>query len=882
MNKHSHDNSPSRQIKLGDFSANTQSSLDTQSILKLCNEASFKEKNLHQRLTLIFSHLTDAILKHNGSVFLLPTLVKFFKEIKEKDILPHAHMAYYELWLNQFSGLSHEDNYKIRAKIAGKYLPRDFYQTYFPIGQNKTYFGSHIVTAHSSPDLDTTVASFWGWIDAFAARVSEGLHHWNVPGGAPNYQVEFKLIFDEIFSTHLFPFCAKHKTSLQVTSLELITQKGLLKRSIDSSSLAIDLEKTNQAVVLVDHEGYFKGDWRTQDVEGVRQVVMLVNQTLRHFENNFQSQLISLFARSDLKKEDLTDFVSRMLMMSIQEAETLKDISDQQRKHVSDYLKYILGVESGYDATINDVAEGLSQIHIQDFSQFINLIKSDIFTKLFDKSGHLIASRSDLFTTLDQVIVSLDKAIRSARHFVDQLKVSLEIKSKVFGYKPHFVSEKADTEELRAKMGNNSYLTVTMTDEEGLLPIGVIYAQDLYKPILGTVTLRDFCNREETKVPSYLEVISVVDHHKSQLSGSTPSTVYISDAQSSNVLTANLSFKLNDQVSTAGMTREQILDQLEKIDIKTASNSLRRVYRRLLQKLEALDKRGHFYVDPSREYIEYQHFLYAILDDTDMLSKISRADVECVKDLINRMKTLALQEEVEVVHFDDISESEDFVASAGARLLRNADLFSITQKIYKHKEHFIDEVIEKAAKQNDTLFFADTKEQNGCVRVGQFKLYPINFSTFKECSNELKQAFIDESRKVSERKKEVDFHIYMISTLAGLEGLFDGKVPKIEHEDEVWLYVPKNSETGLAHLRSFLNNFCASNGAKKALRSCELINCDDAVDEIIDSSLLTQIQVKKEKVHLDLNDALIVIKVLPGSMNSRKAMITPFLPKLLV
>ncbi len=59
---------------------------------------------------------------------------------------------------------------------------------------------------------------------------------------------------------------------------------------------------------------------------------------------------------------------------------------------------------------------------------------------------------------------------------------------------------------------------MTITDKEGkLIPLGVVHSHDLHQTILGTVTLRDFCNREETKIPSYFEVISVIDHHKSNL-----------------------------------------------------------------------------------------------------------------------------------------------------------------------------------------------------------------------------------------------------------------------------------------------------------------------------------------------------------------------------
>lgn len=262
-----------------------------------------------------------------------------------------------------------------------------------------------------------------------------------------------------------------------------------------------------------------------------------------------------------------------MLQMKLEDAEPFKDLSDRQRKHVEDYLKQVLNVSEGLQATIKDMAKGFADIKMTSFETFVKLVQGQLIETLFDKSGELIASRTQLFQTLDQIIQALDEAIHFARRYVDQLKISLDIKTKVFGYKPQHVQEKADVEELRSKMGNSSYLTVTAMDDKGHVPIGVIYASDLYRPILGTVTLRDFSNRDETKVPSYLEVISCVDHHKSHLSNTVPATMYITDAQSSNTKVAELAFMVNDRSSTGGMTKTEILKQLDEIDLKEASAS---------------------------------------------------------------------------------------------------------------------------------------------------------------------------------------------------------------------------------------------------------------------------------------------------------------------
>ncbi len=47
-----------------------------------------------------------------------------------------------------------------------------------------------------------------------------------------------------------------------------------------SRLLIIDHEREQNAIVLIDEKGYYLGDWRNFDVEGVRQVIMLLNSCL--------------------------------------------------------------------------------------------------------------------------------------------------------------------------------------------------------------------------------------------------------------------------------------------------------------------------------------------------------------------------------------------------------------------------------------------------------------------------------------------------------------------------------------------------------------------------------------------------------------------------
>ena len=181
-------------------------------------------------------------------------------------------------------------------------------------------------------------------------------------------------------------------------------------------------------------------------------------------------------------------------------------------------------------------------------------------------SGSLIENRPKIFHYLQKIITGLDSAIQSVRKFVERLDVALQIKTEVFGDLPQYVNYRADVDEIKSKMGSHTHLSVTSTDEDGkLIPLGIVHANDLHKPMLGTVTLRDFCNREETKIPSYFEVISVIDHHKSSLQTASAPLAIIADTQSSNVLCAEMAFAINDRFGTGGMGKNRSMPKLQNL-----------------------------------------------------------------------------------------------------------------------------------------------------------------------------------------------------------------------------------------------------------------------------------------------------------------------------
>ncbi|MBS0629803.1 MAG: hypothetical protein JSS30_06220 [Verrucomicrobia bacterium] len=865
---------------LGDFVLSAYRFENLDEIFRQFKTQEFSRFNHKQKSDLVNRALLELIVKAPDT-FLLIAILEYLDKIARENVIINYLLTSFELWLNQFSGLTAEENYNVRGKIVGKRIPRDEYQLLFPVGMGKIHPGSHYVTAHASPDLDTTVASFWGWVDAFAARVSEGIHIWNVPGGAPQSSIEVALLFYHIFGQSVFGHLAKTRSTLALSSLELMTQRGVINQLTNQSSLMIDHERAQKAIILVDQGGYYLGDWRNFDIEGIRQVILLLNNCLRWFESNLHIGLIALFAQQNLSKGDFPKFVDKAFELKIRDCDPAREFNEKQVRHMESYLRKVLNIGQGLNATFAEFARGIQSCGLPLFQEWIDRVRGLEQSALFDNKGKLIENRPQIFHHLEELIGQLDQAIQSIGSYTERLDVALKIKSEVFGYLPQVVSYRDEVEELRSKMGNYHYLTVTSSDEEGkMLPLGVVRSRDLFQPILGTVTLRDFCNRDETKIPSYLEVISVIDHHKCTLQTSISPVVYLSDAQSSNTVVAQLAFSINDQYSTSGMTAKEIEEQINEVKKDLSSASSKRILQKLLKSLQAASSTQTYFIDPLREFVEYLHFLYAILDDTDLLTKVSRRDVEIVAELLNRLKSLMEGKIVEIIHLDDIKRDDTYVQNAASRILHNADMYSLYRKIYLAKEQLVEENFLLCAQGKESSIFVDTKLQNGCARVGQSKLFANNFASFKVHADKLREIWIQQSEDFFTERREYDFYLHMISTVPGAEDLFTGSDKKLASQDEIWLWIPM-TEQSIEHLKSFLNEFRASPQILEMQKdiTLEFIGPNGhELHKIFNESFLhAPHKITNEHAKYSLS----IIRFPAGKINSRKAMISPYLPNLI-
>ncbi len=825
----------------------------------------------YQRIEEVNRTLLEFIQKEKSPCFLLGAVLDFISRIDQDGILERYTMSGFELWLNQNSQLSFEENLKIRGKIVGKWIERNDYQSFFPIGMGKVYEGTHFVTAHKSPDLDTTIASFWGWVDAFGARVGDSLHIWNLPGGPPASQIEIQWLFSDYFGSCVFTHLAKTKTALSLSGKDLMTQKGMSLKSLTDSIVDADHEPSRPAVVMVDQERRYLGDWRSFDVERVRQVIIMLSSCLRWFENHLHLHMVSLFAKQTVRWEEIEPWFSHLFSTRLEDCDPAREFSAKQRKEVFDFIVQVLGLSQGLAVSFEHLGVCLAKLADVPFSgsnQFIQTVR-----RLFDGKGNLIENRTDLFSFLEITIRELHEALLKVRVRLEKLDIALQTKERVFGRLPTFVTLRSEVEEIRQKIGSYVSLTVTYEDHQQMFPAGVIHAATMRKQILGTVSLRDFCNRDEMGIPSYLDVISVIDHHKSQLQTYTPPFAIISDAQSSNSLVAKQAFEINDRYSSRGQSLESIEKQIQLL-MKDPSQRSHRLIQRLLQKQAACLQKHSFFVDEEREYTEYLHFLYGILDDTDLLSKVSYADVECVASLLNRLKSIAETKEVEVISLDDLPRDHQFPKKAAIRILQNEEMYSLYRKAYEHREKEVAEQIRLVSLRKMSHFFDDTKEQNGCCRIGQAKIFATNVSLFHKEAGNIRSVWIDSAQRVFKEKPEIVLHIQMISTIVSAKEVFSGALGQYSHKDEMWIWIPQE-ENALEQLRRFLTAFQFSLGLKENPLEIEFFgpNAEELKSVFKESFLKASYQMTESK------ESFVVIQYRAGSLNSRKAMVSPFLPK---
>ncbi|MCE5318944.1 MAG: hypothetical protein LLG04_16470 [Parachlamydia sp.] len=862
------------QPLLGDSAYPRELFPDVDTIIGDFRTTDFLALSPRKRFRKINETLGSLIQSAPHESFLLAAVVDYLQRVDDLKILTETYnFAHFEFWLNHLSGLSEEEEALWRGKIAGKYLPREEYQRIFPIGMGMVLPGTHFVTAHLSPDVDTTIASFWGWVDAVAAKVGSGQHLWMLPGGPPESPI--MQIIRDLFGKGVFAKLSQIGPALTLTAMDLVTQSNFIKESGSTSISALDHGVNEKAVILVDENGHYCGDWRSTDVEPVRQVIILFKSCVRWFENNFHVQLISLFSKPSPHVSDLPPFVAAVFDVRLSDCEPVREFDAKQRSDLNTFFTHVLGLPKGIESTFTDLGEALSRQGLDALIGFRQELEAMQASDLF-QSGKLLEDRPSIFNRIQRIFRRLDKDIHRVRDYVERLDIAIQIKNMVLSKLLHYVTLRSDVEDIRIKMNHYNYLTVVIPDENGrLFPIGVVWAHELRKSILGTVTMRDFCNLEEVKMASYLSVVSVIDHHKSNLKTLSPPLALIGDAQSCNVLLAEQALAINDRYSLGGMSPEAIEAGLVECDKEQPTSESLRRKQKLMQKHMASVTRGNYYVHPSREKQEYLSFLHAILDDTDLLTKVSHRDVICVAALLNHLKSLTMGKEVTTIQLDDIPKDQNFAKNAAKRILQNEEMYSLYRKVYASKEAEAADNLLACVEGRSSTIFQDTKEQNGCCRIGQTKLFASNYPLFRQHRVHIEKLWRKTSESVTLSHPELDLHMHMISTIASAREVYEGRGGEYAHQDELWFWIP-NTELAQRHLASFLSAFQA---AKEVAQNEITLELPGEEAEAMAEIFLRNFPPVPVTRGQEKGGPLAILHYRAGSINSRKAMISPYLPR---
>jgi hypothetical protein len=842
--------------------------------------SSFKKLEESAQADLVSFELLSCIHQKSEPCFLLPAVIRFIEELHLHAVLPEYTLNTFEFWLNQFSGLSKDENYRIRGKISGRYIPRSDYQIFFPIGMGKTFQGSHYVTGHGSPDLDTTVASFWGWLDSFSARVSEGLHIWNLPPGGI-LSTEDAGALTEVLGKSIFKSISQNRSSLTLSGLDFTCQKNLIKKSLKDSSLDSEHVRHQNACMVIDEEGFFLGDMRTADYEGIRQIQAIVTHCMIWFENVFHTKFIELFTQEKVRRDEVLDCAEELFNEPIKRCLDNRSVSPSFHTHFNTYLTKILGIENGTEASFKELARALKEFSQTSLIQFkLNIKETLTSSDIFDQLGNLVESRPKIFKTFNTIIHNLDEVLSDLQYFTETIGIALKIKKEVFGFSPRYVTPLSTLDELKDKMSVFHHLTVVYPNKSGRLwPLGIIRAEDIRQPILGTVSLRDFCNRNEVRIASYFEIISVIDHHKSEIESKTAPVFITGDTQSCNILIAEKNFEINDRYPLSGRSSEKQKATLETFDYKKASEKdLRLQQKRLRHHLTSLNP-SPYYIHSDRAFLEYMTYLHAIIDDTDLFSKVTPRDLYCIAEILNRMKSILIQDEAEVLHLDDLKQDPKFIEKATRRIVEDIDMHSLYSKIFKEKEDRINESIWLAAHGKSADIFSDSKEQNGCCRIGQTKIFSTNAISLHENYERILNHWVEKAEEVYANNEQIDLHIHMISTIPNAEEVYKGLPKNYLHRDYIWIWIP-NSKQAFDHLASFLNAFKGSDSVKNTNMRFQVLGRDNlsSYSNIFKHHFLAipeDSQIKTQK-----KAPLAVLSFDAGTLNSRKAHITPYLPLL--
>ena len=98
---------------LGDFELKLTRFKNIDQVLPRFQEEAFLKLNLHEKSNQVSEVLLELIEEEKETNFLLRAITEYITCIKDQKILENYTFSSFELWLNQFSKLSFDENYRI-------------------------------------------------------------------------------------------------------------------------------------------------------------------------------------------------------------------------------------------------------------------------------------------------------------------------------------------------------------------------------------------------------------------------------------------------------------------------------------------------------------------------------------------------------------------------------------------------------------------------------------------------------------------------------------------------------------------------------------------------------------------------------------------------
>lgn len=847
---------------------------EVEELLKPLQQSTFAQLSQQSQFYTLCERLCDWIEAQSLPCFLLPKLSFIIAKINEEAILESPfRLANFEMWLILFAQIDAQQQQRLREKIAGQAFPRESYQLLFPIEEKKLHPGSHTVCAHKAPDLDTSVTSFWGWLDAFGARIGESMHLWNLPGGRLG-QVE-SLIFEQFLGKDYLEHLAKRRESIEPLSIELVSPRAQAStaplEAFKGTSSApsgfapfqlytkedrlskLTLEHYKEALVIVDEEGYYLGQWHRSDMAQALSILSLLTHTFTWIQNEILSRLMKVLAQPNISWDVMEQAIEGIYALKILDA--ANSAPSQPRRVLQSAFAHLFPFTTPLDEnapqelhpTLEELALACSASSFKEdqpsLKKALGALKRRSHQKLFNPSMTENSPSEEkrlFFAFLEETRAEMQQVFEGLRDWCDRFEVALKIKEKILKSPHHYLSVKAELAEVEQALKHCSSLCAVYPEKSGrLVPVGMISREQLSRRSLASASLRDFSSSEEMEISKRVDVISIVDHHKCSIASHFAPVAHISNTQACATLVAELK-------------------------------------KALFQRAKRLEPSSWI----AKERLLAQNFtlLLAILDDTDLLKKASTRDLEACARLIE--ESLALQ---------DFSNAAPFSHSPSRQeLLSHPHVRALLEQLDHFKAQVLEEEIRAAATPlvdaeclpTDPLLFRDTKVQNGTARVGQIKLLPAVRPLFFEHREHIRRSWCARAEKLHHFDPHVDLHLQMISTIEDAQGHIG------EGQDELWIWCD-TSERSLERLTHFLRGFKISSAMEKERQEhpqglkVHIYGEEEETRGLKNLVYLNFLQEEKalkqhpkqegEKPHL-------VITYAVGRVNSRKSLVSPFLP----